>query len=157
MTCVTELPTTTIEATQDGDIVNMHVFHHNGAKYAPITDSVLTPSDITGLQERADMILKLGDEWSFHWRRSGCNADAPTFFQCVGEAKDFEANGVMVHPVAFTVGEVQEKTMWGTFTRKNVRLDVEIEKKNYRIVMNYGPGECFSSQKASAKKPSPVK
>lgn len=148
MICVTEFPTTTFEANQIGDEVHMRVIHHNGTKYAPFHDALVVSNDLDALKQKAQMVEKLGDYWSFKWRRSGCNADTPLFFQCVGEAYDFEVNGIKIHPYAFSITDTEQKTMWGNFKSKNVRLDFTIDKANYYLTMNYQPTECVPLKKS---------
>jgi len=150
--CVTEFPSTTFEANQIGDEVHMRVIHHNGAKYAPFHNTLVTPNDIEFLKRRAQVIEKLGDQWNFKWRRSGCNADTPLFFQCVGEAHDFEINGIKIHPWSITVSDVEEKSTWGKFKSKNIRLNFSIEQQSYYVTMNYQPNECVELGKLSYKK-----
>lgn len=151
MICVTEIPTSTFEAKENGNNVHIRLIHHNGTKFAPISKAILTPNDLEPLQKRAEMILKLGNKWEFDWDRSGCNADEPMFFQCVGGAKDFEINGVKIHPWAFSVSELTEKTIWGTYQQKNVSLRFDIDKVQYEITMDYQPGECVQLQGNSMK------
>lgn len=151
MACVTEFPTTSFIAEQYEDVILMRLIHHNGAKYAPFHDSLTTPNDIDILAQRAQVISKLGDEWNFKWRRSGCNADTPLFFQCIGEAYDFEVNGYKIHPWSITISEKSETSLWGTFDSQNVRLNFSIGSDSHYISMDYQPGECFSLSSPAGK------
>jgi hypothetical protein len=147
--CVTEAPTTSFLVEQDKDTVKVRVIHHNGVQYAPITNSLITPNDLELLKSQAGLIQSLGDDWSFQWKRSGCNADRSDFFQCVGEAEDVVLNSVKVHPWALTVTDVQETTMWGTYRKKNLSLRFSVEKKGYQmnvqVTMDFQKGDCVSS------------
>lgn len=153
--CVSEYPSTSFIVKQDGDQIRVRVLHHNGARYAPFTESLLTPNDLPVIQERAGFIEKLGDDWEFSLPRSTCEVSGPMFFQCVGDGTSFQSNGYVVQPWGLSVTNVVQKTVMGTYTHKNLSLKMEsgAPKKNYEVTMNYQDYECAPSYelKSNAK------
>ena len=147
LTCVTEFPTTSYFVKQEGDQVSVRILHHNDLKYVPIHQGLLTTQDAAELPKKAQMIQKLGNELNFKWKRTGCNADSPLFFQCVGEAVDFEQNGLKAHPWALTVTDMTSKTLWGTRKYKNVTMNFSVGDERFEIPMEYENYECVSAMK----------
>lgn len=149
MICVTEFPTTSFIVEQNQDWVSVRVLHHNGPQYAPISNSLITLKDLEALKVQAEFIQSLGNQMDLKWKRSACNADRSDYFQCVGGAEDAVINKISIHPWALTVTEVEEKTLWGTYKKKNVSLrfstGADSTRKDFQITMDYSEGDCVKS------------
>ena len=153
MICVTEFPSTSFLVEQKENQVLLQVIHHNGPRYAPLSSALVTANDLEVLKSQAEFIQSLGNQMDLKWKRSGCNADRSDFFQCVGSAEDSVVNQVPIHPWALTVSDVEEKTLWGNFKKKNIALRFssgqDSAKKDYQVTMDYGEGDCVKSAQNS--------
>lgn len=153
MICVTEIPSTSFVIKQTGEKISVRVFHHSGSQYAPFWNSLITPSDLEILSEQARVVEKLGNLIEITWNAVGCEVKDPQFFGCIGDAEKLVANGLEVQPWALSVTQVEEKTMWGDFKKKNLSLRVSVDEKSYQITSDYYDKDCVkSSDPAAASK-----
>lgn len=71
LTCITEYPTTSfiVEPTDDGKMIGVRIFHHNGVDYMPIHEGVVVTNDLSILSGRAKELVTLGTDYSFKFPR----------------------------------------------------------------------------------------
>ncbi len=150
--CVTETPTTSFFLVEKNGQVDVRVMHHNGSAYIPFRSSLITPSDIPVLSKQAALLAKLGDTWEFTFKRADCQVDAPLFFQCLGDATSFQQNGIKVRPYSISVTDTVQKTLWGNFHHKALKLSFEVGEgtvENLQIENQFLPGECMTQEQSN--------
>lgn len=140
--CATEQLSTTFYIKNEGENLRVEVIHHNGVKYMPIWDGLITPEDMKIVADAAEVLPKLGPDIVFSWKTKACKATNDLMFDCIGEAEEFEVNGLKVQPWGLSVYEINHKTRYGTYFQRNVVLNMKIAEKDYRISMYYGENEC---------------
>ena len=75
ISCVTgAFPTTsmTLEDHSNGGYV-LSVLHHNGVKFAPIHEGIVTTHDIDFLKRKSKIVLGLGESYQLHFLKDECS------------------------------------------------------------------------------------
>lgn len=68
MACVTEFPSTSFDIETAGDKLNIQIINHNGPRYMPIYEGLITLEDLASLKESADVMQRLGSEIAIQWK-----------------------------------------------------------------------------------------
>lgn len=110
--CVTGIPTTSFVVREAADKVAIEIIHHNGTAYMPIFEGIATPSDLSVLSERAELLSSLGDYLRFEWPRSQCKKDddGDLIAECLGSVETQEISGHKVLAWMFDSSLVMEKS-----------------------------------------------
>lgn len=144
-TCMTEFPTTTFELKtealkQDAD-VKLTLIHHFGTENMPIHHGLITPSDFPYLQTKAEVMKKLGDNFSVSFKRTRCEVSGPELVSC-GSAAPAIINGVEVSSYGLATRLVQTKSYDYIFKVHQVIFSFVYKGMFYEIPMSYNPSEC---------------
>lgn len=140
--CENEFPTTSFIAEEKDDQLIVDIVHHNGVEYTPFRNALITPNDIPYITKQAETFLKLSPKMTFRWKRSGCKAESPFFFECFGEAEDTVVNGIKVSPSYITVTETTEKTVISTYKKRSITVNFSIDGVNHSITNNFYENDC---------------
>lgn len=142
MHCENEFPTTSFIATEKDDQLVVDIIHHNGVEYTPFRNALITPSDLPYITKQAETFLKLSPNMTFRWKRSGCKAEGPLFFQCFGDSEDTIVNGLKISPSYITVTETTEKTISSTYNKRSVTVNFSIDGVSHSITNNFYEDDC---------------
>lgn len=145
-TCMAELPTTSFYAkpikNEDGDeLVEFKVQHHFGVDNAPMFQGVVTGHDFPYLQQRLEVIKKLGNTFTVKFKKVNCLKSGDELFSC-GSGSDSEINGVPVTGFGFTTRVIDTKVYEYKFKSNQVTFSFTYDGMSYDIPMQYGPDEC---------------
>ena len=146
--CMTQYPSTSFSIETSGDTVTMSVLHHNGIGYAPFWNSLIVPSDITKLQERANLVMKLAPELSATWKKSACKLlNGNKHFICMGATDKIKSNGIDIDPWAVYSSTHSESSFAGDYEHTEVAFRFYVNNEANQFVMKYQPGDCLISDK----------
>lgn len=146
LTCVTEYPTTSVVGEEEGDMFTVHVFHHNGMKYMPISTGMNTPNDIPYLQEKAESFAKIGDHYVFQWKLEKCKRVDQELMYCSG-GEETEIEGVKVRPWSLWTKRIKSEFDLGSFSQIEVSFNLAIESKDWHFSMIYQDTECSQEKR----------
>lgn len=152
MICVTEVPTTSFVVEESGDKLVVDVIHHNGAEYAPIFDSAVTPSDLTTLATHAKLIKDLGTHQRFEFPKDKCKKDDTLIVSCIGDTPVQTINGRKVEAWGFYTSQQVDKSSYGKFSYTKVTLSMEVDDVDVKIPMRYYEGDCSENLALMRKK-----
>lgn len=143
--CVTEFPTTSFIFSEQGSEVNIQVIHHNGIKYLPAWNGLVTQEDLPKIQETYTRLAQLGDRFDIKWKRADCEKKSEFQIKCFGGNVPVKINGAKVLAWGLITSEVTEKTPVGDFGSHLVELHMEINDKPTILAMKYHAGACQKS------------
>ncbi|MFA6238608.1 MAG: hypothetical protein WC635_14840 [Bacteriovorax sp.] len=146
--CVTEIPTTSLIAQTKDGVVEFNLIHHNGVKYMPIHNGVITPYDLETLSTRADILADLGDNLVFTMPASACQVDG-VLFNCFGAQPAQNIGGHQVSIWAAYSSTYDDVSLIGIFPFVTTNLAIEVDGKSYYLPMRYNQAECFKDFKKS--------
>lgn len=144
-TCITEFPTTTYELKTDTSKkdpeVLFSVIHHFGTKNMPIHNGIITPSDFPYLQRKAEVMEKLGSDFTVSFKKERCEVSGPELVSC-GSSTPAIINGTEVRSYGLVTRLVETKVYEYTYKTHQVVFSFVYEGMNYDIPMQYTPQEC---------------
>lgn len=143
MACITEYPTTSFVALTENDTINFRLIHHNGTKYMPVWNNVITPNDISIISEAANLLGDLGPELNFTMPEKSCEVMDGMLINCFGSSPVVEMNGHKVSLWAVHTKEVTESSFAGTYDYVVTSMALDIDGKTLHVPMKYGNNECF--------------
>ncbi|MBY0415327.1 MAG: hypothetical protein K2Q18_14240 [Bdellovibrionales bacterium] len=143
LACVTEYPTTSFVAFTEENSVIFKFIHHNGVKYMPIWSSVITPNDLSTLNDVASVLTELGDMLVFNMPEKNCSPMEGMLLNCFGAQPAIEINGHQVSLWAVYSKEMVETSFAGSFSYIGTNLAIDVDGKSYHIPMKYSDYECF--------------
>lgn len=140
--CMTEIPTTTFIAQTEKDILKIELIHHNGVKFMPIYNGVITPNDLGTLQDRASLLAYLGDHVKFEMPLSKCQKINDYLFNCFGSMPATEVNGHQVSIWSVYTAFNNEKSFAGEYNYYQTSISLDIDGESINIPMKYAESEC---------------
>lgn len=143
MACITEFPTTSFVALTENDTINFRLIHHNGTKYMPVWNNVITPNDLSIISDAADLLSELGPELNFTMPEKNCEVMDGMLMNCFGNSPEVVMNGHKVNLWAVHTKEVTETSFAGTYEYVITSMALEIDGKTLHVPMKYGSHECF--------------
>jgi hypothetical protein len=149
VSCVTEIPTTTVYGLEEGDEFVVWVYHHNGVGYMPLHMGVVTPNDLPMLAEKAADFERLGERYEFRYPIEKCSRFDKDIMSCQF-GKETKINGVKVKPWSFTTMRVNTEMDITNFQETHVSFLMQIDGKERSMSYSYAENECY--QEAKAKK-----
>lgn len=156
LSCVTEYPSTSFFIREVDNTVIVEVFHHNGTGYMPIFDGLLTPNDVSMVNDQAQLLRKLPTSQRFEWPREKCESQGTMIFSCFGNTEEQIQNGHKVKGWSFYSSALSETNFVGSYKYYKLNLSLTIDGKTYSMPMKYGENECtqdvFNAQKKTADK-----
>jgi len=147
--CVTEFPTTTFIAQTVDDYVQIQLIHHNGVKYAPVWNNLITINDISVITEHANTLADLGDYLKFSMPAKSCQVNG-MLLNCFGFQPSITINGHEVSLWSVHTTEQKESSFAGNFDYVTTSLALDIDGKTHFIPMKYQSWECFNNFKKSS-------
>lgn len=142
MACMTEIPTTTFIAQTEKDILKIELIHHNGVKFMPIYNGVITPNDLGTLQDKASLLAYLGDHLKFEIPLSKCQKMSDYLFNCFGSVPAVDINGHQVSIWSVYTAFNNEKSFAGEYNYYQTSISLDIDGESINIPMKYGESEC---------------
>ncbi|MNK06314.1 hypothetical protein D3C87_242090 [compost metagenome] len=152
LVCMTEVPTTTFLIQEVGSKVVVELFHHNGVKYAPIFDGVITSNDIGTISSYGQLLNDLGEHQRFEFPRDKCKKEEDMMLSCMGDTPIQNINGHKVEAWAFSTLQQMEKSTYGKYNYTKLTLNMQVDGKDVRVPMRYYEGECSDQLGLAAKK-----
>lgn len=135
-----DVPTTTYKLSPGADKKTiMKVKHFHGTAYAPIHSGVITGSDLGYLKMKADVIAKLGDEFTVTFDQ--CENFGEALWACSNANKQ-EINGVKLSGTGFNTRVIESKSYDDVFKSYQVIFNFIYEGMMYEMPMNFSPEEC---------------
>lgn len=152
--CVTEIPTTTFVAQTEDDFVQIQLFHHNGVKYAPVWNNLITMNDLPVITERAKLLAELGEHLKFSMPSKNCQING-NLLNCFGFQPSIEINGHQVSLWSVYTVASTEVSHAGEFNYIEANLALDIDGQTVFVPMKYSDWECFNNfkKKGHLKKP----
>ena len=147
--CVTEYPTTTFIAQTVDDYVQLQLIHHNGVKYAPVWQSLITMNDISTITEHANRLADLGDHLKFSMPAEKCQMNGVQL-NCFGFQPTVIINGHEVSLWAAYTSEQTDSSHAGDYSYVTTTLALDIDGKTHFVPMKYASYECFNGFKKNA-------
>lgn len=144
--CVTEIPSTSVNAQMQGQELEVHVIHHFGMKFMPIETGMVTPSDLPLLAQKAKVFEKLGDHYIFHFDPANCNRTDKDLMSC-SAGKEVIVNGVKVKPWSFYTKRIHGELDLGAYEIIEVNFNLGINGKVHHFSMQYSKNECQQKAK----------
>ena len=142
MSCITDYPTTSFIAQTENDIITFKLIHHNGVRYMPIWNNIITPNDISFISEAAELLADLGTDFNFKMPQKNCVVMDGMLFNCFGNSPVVEMNGHKVSMWAVYSREVTETSFAGTFNYVLTSMALDIDGKIQHVPMKYESHEC---------------
>lgn len=139
--CMTEFPTTSVIAEQDGDRLRVQVLHHNGVAYMPLHTGVMTPNDLATLEQKAGRLKRLGDAYELSWPVEKCEFSGDGIVSCLG-GDAVTINGVEVKPWALYTRQLRSASSVGVFENAEVGLMLDVAGQTESFSMVYERNEC---------------
>lgn len=144
-TCMTELPTTTFyvrsKGSQSEPLTELKVVHHFGANTLPIHNGIVTAVDFPYLQQKANLMKKLGDSFTVNFKTEKCEISGPGLYSCASSTP-IEINGIDIRSYSFVTRVIETKVYEYTFKSHQVTFSFVFEGMNYDMPMVYSPEEC---------------
>ena len=141
LTCITEHPSTSYFFDLDEDEYTLNVIHHNGVNYAPIYDGLVTIATIDYLKTSVENIVSIGDRIDFKFKTSDCLRLEKNRITCYKSGVS-QLGGLKVEDVYFNVYENSDSSTYGVFKDVRISLDYRINKKIFRMPMNFPAENC---------------
>ena len=143
--CMTEFPSTTYELKTDTSKkdaeVQFTVIHHFGTKNMSIHQGIITPYDFPYLQAKAEVMQKLGDNFTVSFKKDRCEVSGPELVSC-GSSTPAMINGIEVRSYGLVTRVVETKVYEYTYKTHQVTFSFVYGGMNYDIPMSYTPQEC---------------
>ncbi|WP_413943669.1 hypothetical protein [Bdellovibrio sp. HCB-162] len=144
-TCMTELPSTTFYVKSNGSqsepLTELKVVHHFGANTMPIHQGVVLASDFAYLQQKANLMKKLGDTFTVRFKSDKCENFGPGLYSC-GSSDAIEINGLDIKGYSLVTRVIETKVYEYTFKSYQVTFSFNFEGMSYDMPMVYSPEEC---------------
>lgn len=141
--CVTEIPTTSFVAETKGDVLTIRLIHHNGVKFMPIHNGLITPYDLGTLSDRADVIADLGEDLNFEIPLDKCEAQDNYLFNCFKSMPSKKINGHDVSIWSVYTSRTVDQSFAGEFKYIQTSIAIDVDGKSYHLPMKYGENECY--------------
>jgi len=141
--CVSGFPTTSFFVKTEGKDVLVRVIHHNGTKYAPIHEGIVVPNDIDLIKSRAELLAKLGEDFTFRFPLEECSANSPGQMVCfagdtkVFEGQEFTATMLSLYTSTANLSGNEIESQWVT-----LYFDTKEHIPGPYVTMRYSPIEC---------------
>ncbi len=139
--CMTEFPTTSIIAEEDGGKLRVQVLHHNGVAYMPLHTGVMTPNDLSTLEQKAGRLKQLGEAYELSWPAEKCERSGNGIVTCLG-GDTVNINGVEVKPWALYTRQLRSESGVGVFENTEVGLMIDVAGQTESFSMVYERSEC---------------
>lgn len=143
MACVTEWPTTSFVAFTEADTITVRLIHHNGTKYMPVWNNVITPNDIPIITEAANTLAELGSDLEFKMPASACEKLDGMLISCFGTQPPQDINGHKVSLWSVYTSESFDRSFAGEYAYVYTSLALDVDGKTYYVPMKYGSHECI--------------
>ncbi len=140
--CTTEYPSTSFRIETVDNIITVKVINHNGQGYAPFWNSIVVPNDFTILKEKSDLILKLDQITTAHFKSANCKWYGDKKFACIGSDEKIPANGVILAPWALYSNQIKESSFAGDYEYIEMTLSFYVDQKQHQLVMRYPKTVC---------------
>lgn len=140
--CVTEIPTTSMIAETYNGVVDFQLIHHNGVKFMPIYNGVVTPNDLGTLSDRASLLADLGDYLQFKMPSEVCQVNG-VLFNCFGSSPKEMIGGHIVRLWAAYSSQYDEESFAGVFSYITTNLAIEVDGQSIYLPMKYSQSECY--------------
>jgi hypothetical protein len=150
--CSTELPSTTFQVEKKSDEVWVQVLHHNGTRYLPAWNGVITVEDLTTIQKSHQRLEKLGENFTLKWPVSKCEFKDAFLVKCIGGAEIENINGTPVLAWGFVSSAVTDLSLLGEFKYWVLEIHMQIAGESTILPMRYNFQECQKRTKSSAAK-----
>lgn len=144
--CITEEPTTSFVAQTVGDHVQFQLIHHNGVKYAPVWNNLITLHDLSVVTEQANLLAELGDYLKLAMPTKNCQISGMQL-NCFGTMPPVNINGHEVSLWAVYTVERHESSSAGDFSYIITNLALEVDGKSMFVPMKYADWECSNQFK----------
>lgn len=142
--CMTGYPTTSFLAETHGDEVVVRVIHHHGTQFAPIHEGIVVPNDIELIKSRAELLAKMGTDFTFKFPLEKCTVHSPGQMTCLSGdtqvlgGQEFTASMLSLYTSTSYVSEIEIPVQWVT-----LYLDVKgYDMPSPYITMRYSQHEC---------------
>lgn len=152
LACVSEFPTTSFIMTDMGASVTLEVFHHNGVKYAPIFDGVITSNDLPLISSQGKASNSLGTYQTFEWKKEQCQKTGDLLIYCTGATTEQMIEGQKVNAWSFYTSAQVDTSALGVFKHNRVSLSLQVNGENVTVPMRYYDGECVDNLNGLAAK-----
>lgn len=141
--CVTSYPTTSFVLKTEGTEAVLKIIHHNGVKYMPIHEGIITPSDLNYLKQKSEVLTKMGDQTEFRFPLDRCKKYGEGIMSCSGGERK-TVGGVEMEALSINTAKIQHQTYDYNFTMYQVTLAVKITDFNpvQDVTMKYDHSEC---------------
>lgn len=146
LTCVTSIPTTSVTAAVEGEDLIVHVIHHFGMKYMPLTTTLISLSEIEGVIQKAKTFEKLGDHYIFRWPLKNCTQTDEDLFSC-SNGEETEINGVRVKPWGVYTKRIHTEIDIAELNEIEVNFNLSVNGNLEHIASKYLKSECQQSEK----------
>ena len=141
--CVTDPPTTSFLARQQGDKVQVILDHQHGPAYAPIHRGLTTGADLDTLAARARLIKETGSRIETEWPADSCVVTEDLVVRCAkADLPVQKINGADFRPYSFDTSWVIEKNSFGKFQKVELTFEYEVNGQKLGVPMNYDRSEC---------------
>lgn len=144
--CVTEHPTTTFLAQTEDDYVQIQLIHHNGVKFAPVWNSLITINDIYTIKEKAELLADIGNYLKFSMPADKCQMNGLQL-NCFGSQPPVEMNGHKVSLWSVFTSEIHESSHAGEYDYITTTLALDIDGETAFVPMKYANYECYNGFK----------
>lgn len=154
VTCATDPLTTSFAIFTTGDDVTVRVIHHNGSSYMPLSRQTITPSDLSGLQQKAAALEPLGDQYDLHIKASNCRLTSDKLVDCHGPI-DQTVSGRKFTWLYVTTSKITtvSPVLSEPSVRTAVDVDFTMDGKDYDFGMEYEAGACVETSGSAAGRP----
>lgn len=140
--CITSgFPTTSFLVSDNGPIVEVRVVNHNGLKYAPLYNGLMTLNDIDYLKRTAEFFSKIGDDFTVSFKKEKCKFVENKFYSC-SKPEKFEIGSVTADAVYFSTTETVDKIPDFEFTKTNAKISFRKNNEDYNLEMSYYYNGC---------------
>ena len=123
--CVSSMPTTSFLLKQEKDKTVLTVIHHNGTKFMPIHEGIVVPNDLKYLQEKSEILTKMGDRIEFTFPVANCRKTTEGVISCFGGSREVRG-GWEMEAMRITTSKVSEVSSYGNFEHNRVTLTLHV-------------------------------
>lgn len=143
--CQTELPTTSmhLSQTEDGKF-RLQVTHHNGEKYAPIHNGIITFNDIGHLELKGKLVQQIGSEYTIDFEAKNCSIVDPEINEVTCYKRTPTKLGdLTVKSLSFHNYQKVSKLFGQEFKTLVMNVGMTYQNRGMSIDMDYNPGDCW--------------
>lgn len=140
LSCATDHPTTSYAVIETKDHFELQVRHHNGVKYMPIHQGLITIADLQTFQKDAELFSLMGVAFSVIFLKNECQVTGEDW-ECI-KKQSAQLGQLAVKRVGFGISDKQVITKNYSAKYKIAKITFVEGFYSHTLPMEYAPSNC---------------